>query len=139
MSISYYFDKKLIMATDEKSPERRKQERRQLDTVAFAMLTPHVIGKILNISKKGLSFCYITGRDQLKATSNLNIELIDGGFGLHNIPIKTVWDSAMPCDFHDGIITTRLCAVKFGDLTDEQKNYLDLFIRTHTKDPSKSR
>ena len=96
------------MVKVEKSPERRQHERLQLYDGAFATLSPYplVAGQILNISEGGLSFRYIASRDHLKDASNLNIVLNNGSFGLHNIPVKPVWDHAIPEDFSSGLIST---------------------------------
>jgi hypothetical protein len=125
------------MAKVDKTTERREHQRLRLHDGAFATLSPHplVAGQILNISKGGLSFRYIASRDHLKDASNLNILLTNGSFGLHNIPVKPVWDHATPDDFSSGLISTRHCAVRFGNLTDEQRSDLKNFFKNHTTSP----
>jgi hypothetical protein len=129
------------MAKVEKSPERREHERRKLHAGAFATLSPHpsVAGQILNISEGGLSFRYIASRDHLRDASHLNILMTNGSFALRNISIKPVWDHATPNSFAAGLTSMRHGAVKFGDLTDEQRSDLKIFFQNHTASPAESK
>jgi len=129
------------MAKVEQTTERRKHERLQLHAMSFATISAHprIAGQILNISEAGLSFRYIASRNRLTDACNLNILVADGSFRLHNLPIKPVWDHAMPDDFSSGLISMRHCAVRFGDLSDEQRSDLKILFEDQTASPAESK
>lgn len=129
------------MAKVEKSPERRQHERLQFYDGAFAtlILSPPVTGQILNISESGLAFRCIASRDYLKDTSDLNIVFNNGNVGLHNIPVKPIWDHAIPENGCSSLISTRHCAVKFGDLTDKQRSYMKIIFHIYGVSPEETK
>jgi hypothetical protein len=117
--------------------ERRKHDRFQINGMSFVYLGPsfNIEGKILNISKAGLAFRYMTKDWRLIESKTLNIVLLDGTWRLRNVPFEVIWDFSISYDFSFGKVTFGQCGVEFGELTHLQKSDLEDFIRYYTTPP----
>jgi hypothetical protein len=115
--------------------ERRKHKRFQVQDDAIAVLRPSVDkrGPIIDISRGGLAFSYITGEDSADRSSELDILLSDLGFYLGHMPIRTVSDLEITSELPFRGIKTRRRSVQFGKLTQEQISHLERFIQNHTR------
>jgi hypothetical protein len=125
----------VLMTNEKEQAERRKHTRFEVREGAFAVLRPdrNIVGEILDISKGGLSFRYITGEEQSRESSGLDILFAGGSFSLAGVPFKTVSDFLMPDGFFSNSTTTRRRGVQFGVLTQEQTGELKSFIGNHTR------
>ena len=115
--------------------ERRKHKRFLVQDDAIAVLRPNVDkrGPIIDISRGGLAFDYITGKDSSDRSSKLDILLPDLGFYLGHMPIRTVSDLEVASGLAFRGIKRRRCSVQFGKLTQEQMSQLGHFIQNHTR------
>jgi hypothetical protein len=114
--------------------ERRKHKRFQVQDDAIAVLRPSVDkrGPIIDISRGGLAFRYITGNDSSARSSKLDILLPDLRFYLGHMPIRTVSDFEVTSELPFRGIKSRRRSVQFGRLTQEQMSHLARFIQNHT-------
>ena len=115
--------------------ERRKHKRFQVQDDAIAVLRPSINkrGPIIDISRGGLAFRYITGKDSSGRSSKLDILLTDLRFYVGHMPIRTVSDFEVTSDLPFRGIKRRRRSVQFGKLTQEQMSHLERFIRDHTR------
>ena len=107
---------------------RRKRKRYPVRDGGFTLLNkPHsILGKIIDINTKGLSFSYAVAETFVPESFELDIVFLDGGFYLPKVPFKTVFDLQISKE-------TRQCGIVFGQLTDSQLSQLELLIQNHTK------
>ena len=115
--------------------ERRKHKRFLVQDDAIAVLRPNVDkrGPIIDISRGGLAFRYITGKDSPDRSSKLDILLPDLRFYLGHMPISTVSDFEVTSELPFRGIKRRRRSVQFGKLTQEQMSKLGHFIQNHTR------
>jgi hypothetical protein len=121
----------------EESAEQRRQKRFRVKQGAFAGLGHQFrpVGQVTDISSGGLSFRYVASRERTNTSSILKIALTtDSSFHFDNVPVKPVWDLAIPSAFSSGSITMRQCGVQFQEMTPDQKFDLGYFIQNHTAD-----
>lgn len=120
----------------EEAAERRKHRRFKVQLGAYAALGHRFspIGQIMDISKGGLSFCYVASEERTNESTTLNILLTDRSFCMEKVPFMTTWDFPVPRDFSFGPVTLRHCGMRFGKVTRSQKLDLEYFIRNHTTD-----
>ena len=114
--------------------ERRKYKRFQVQDDAVAVLRPFVDmrGPIIDISRGGLAFRYITAKSSQDRSSKLDIMLPDLSFCLGSLPIKKICDFEVTSKLVFGNTKTRRCSVQFRNLTNEQMSQLDHFIENHS-------
>ena len=114
--------------------ERRKHKRFLVQDDAIAVLRPSVDkrGPIIDISRGGLAFSYVTGKDSTDRSSKLDILLPDLRFYLGHMPIRTVSDLEITSELPFRGIQTRRRSVQFQELTQEQMSHLEHFIQNHT-------
>ena len=106
----------------------------QVQDDAIAVLRPIVDkrGPIIDISRGGLAFRYITAKNSPDRSSKLDILLPDLSFCLGFLPIRTVCDFEVTSKLAFGNTKTRRCSVQFKELTKEQIAQLDHFIENHS-------
>ena len=119
--------------------ERREEKRYKAKQGAFAVLRrpwpdSTILGRMVDISHCGLSFCYVAGEEPLPAFCDLEILWNDCGFRLTNIPGKTVSDFETPADGRFHSLQMRRSSMQFGNLTRSQKSQIEHFIRNYTLD-----
>lgn len=123
------------MKDKRKRTERRKHERFEVQEDAYAMITPlsHKKGKIIDISKGGVSLRYIPDEKQPRLSTEidlfLHIFLEDISFCLLRLPIKTVSDAPIEDDKSPGVARRR--GVQFRALSEMQASELDFFMQNH--------
>jgi hypothetical protein len=116
-------------------PERRKFKRFKVARPAFVEWTvdPVSTGQILNISRDGLSFRYMPKGEKPKKVFQLKIYSSSNEFSIENIPVKTIFDLAMPLAFTVTRTTTRLRGVQFTALNPSQLSQLEHFIKNYAQ------
>lgn len=113
--------------------DRRKYQRFAVKGGALAVLKPFPIklGRILDISKGGLEIRYFEDEEWPDNFSAISILMASEQICLNDIPIKTIKDFEV-----DGVYTCsiekRRRTMQFGQLTDEQREHLEIFIRKYT-------
>lgn len=117
--------------------ERRKHKRFQVEDGAFALFRPHwhhstISGRIIDISRDGLAFLYITSKDGSNGSFELSILFAYHSFYCDNVPVKTISDFEVADETPVSSITTRRRGVQFGELTQDQISQLEYFIQNHT-------
>jgi len=123
--------------------EQRKYIRVSVQDNAFAALRDgfEKIGKVNDISKKGLAFSYLT--DGIKAGSDRDYSEVDiflswNSFYLEKVPCKIVYDIQDPKSDKDHRIMTRRCGLHLGELIKSQSELLELFLKIYTIGPLSS-
>jgi hypothetical protein len=95
------------------------------------------VGKLINLSRGGLAFEYISNENKKTELSRVNIFKVGEVFNLHNLPCKVVYDIPIP-PARDGIQSlkysqSRRCGIQFDMLPKEDRVQLAMFIESHTK------
>lgn len=121
--------------TDTKAPlERREHNRFKVGTGAFAALTFYnIVGPIQNISRGGLAFRYISGEEQIKKSSEVDIFISGKGFYMQKIPSKRISDFNIIKKRLYSSLTIKQCGMQFGELTNSQIYQLENFIQNHAE------
>ena len=118
--------------------EHRKYIRFLVPDTAFAVSMPAFakVGKIKDISIKGLAFEYFTDGTSKTEISHVNIFLRDDGLELSKIPCRIVYDvlSDRPglgsvCEMK---IKRRRCGIRFKKLPAVQRFQLEKFLEKYT-------
>ena len=114
--------------------ERRQHPRFKAAEGVFAALVNHSskLGQIKDISKMGLSFCYIDHGDPAGDVSELKIIIGSGGIYLDKLPFKKVADFQIRNEHRFSSLKMRQIGLQFGDLTRQQRIRLENFIQKHT-------
>lgn len=117
--------------------ERRKYERFLAPENALVALYGQSIkvGKLVDISRGGLSFEHIYEVFSITNDTELEISFWVEEFRLSKFPCRIVYNIVLPPAPEYEFLTIRLktyrCGVKFKNLTDEQKEQLDQFIKKY--------
>jgi len=122
--------------------ERREALRFRPKDLTFVALRPDFarLGKMLDISKGGLSFQYITSAgevDQPKDVASLDIDLFlsKNGYYLAGVPCKMIYEKKKEIGALDpSNLEYRLCGLEFGELTKGQSNLLEFYLSHYTSD-----
>ena len=108
--------------------ERRKHQRFHLsdDILVFNETT---FGQIINISKGGLAFRFLTSKD-INQDSFFELGILNSasGFYLENIPCKTVTSTDSAPIHPTGSTIIRRNGVQFGDLSLDQLQKIEEFL-----------
>ena len=115
--------------------ERREHKRFQVQDDAIAVLRPIVDkrGPIIDISRGGLAFRYITAKESSDRSLKLDILLPDLSFYLGHLPIRTVRDFEVTSEYALRSTKTRRCSVQFRKLTPKQISQIESFMENHTR------
>jgi hypothetical protein len=118
--------------------EHRKYIRFLVPDNAFAVSMPAFakVGKIKDISIKGLAFEYITDETSETEISHVNILLRDDGFELSKIPCQAVYDVLSdrpgPGNGSEMKIKRRRCGIQYKTLSAVQRVQLEKFLKKYT-------
>lgn len=114
--------------------ERRRHKRFLARDSAFALFGHDTakLGQIVDVSTRGLAFCYIGDECHAGEPSYVDIFLSDSTFYVEKLPVKTVSD--LKIDTESDSISAPMWrrGVKFCDLTTEQESALRDFVLHHT-------
>jgi hypothetical protein len=115
--------------------DRRKNMRSRTSENAYAALGRQYckVGKIKDISEKGLSFEYIVGEGSSEEAEEVDIFLArDGIFHLQHVRCKVIYqlDVFRPEVSNDyvNLLTIKRCGLQFEPLSDEELSKLQAFI-----------
>jgi hypothetical protein len=113
--------------------ERRKFTRFLTQEDAFAALRGNLtkVGKICDISLKGLAFRYLAEKKSNETFTHVDIFLSTNGFHLPDIPCEVVYDKKESM-YNTNVVLPYRCGLKFEPLKEEQQNKLELFINNFT-------
>ncbi len=101
-------------------------------TYAVLRQPANKIGKILDISKSGLAFTYLSTNGGLsKPTYGIDLLAEDEGIFVENIPFSSVSDNIVPHNQPFRQITMRRHSVKFENLSEHHLKSLEAFIEKY--------
>jgi len=116
--------------------ERRKFIRFLVQDNTFATLGSvfYKVGKVNDISIKGLSFSYLS--ENIEAGSNSDSSRVDiflskNNFYLTNVPCKIVYDIPNHISSKNHSVMMYRCGLYFGKLPKIQLKLLSIFIKKH--------
>jgi hypothetical protein len=123
---------------DLKNMESRKNLRFRTQDNCYAVLSENYskIGKICDISLDGLTFRYLAWEMAAKASSHVDIFLLNNEFYLCNIPCKIIYETEEESFGIAFLPQMFRCGLQFGECTESQSEQLDYFIQNYTTGPS---
>jgi hypothetical protein len=115
--------------------ERRKFKRLKVATPAFVECAMDSLstGQILDISKGGLGFRYMSKGEKTKKAFQLKIYSSRDPFSIDHIAVKTAYDLTTPLAFTITKTTMRRRGVQFTKLDPAQLSQLELFIQKYAQ------
>jgi len=120
--------------------EQRKYPRFSVQNHTFAALGSEfeIVGKVNNISIKGLTLSYLC--ESIKAPSDRSFSQVDiflsgNSFHLHKVLCKIVYDIQDPKSKNNDSIMKRRCGLQFDKLSKSQSELLELFIENYATEP----
>jgi hypothetical protein len=122
------------MNKTEERIERREHERFQAPRDAFvAFFGPrhNEVGRIIDISVRGLAFRYISNQGSAGGLHGLNIFSPVHNFYLDNVQFKTISDVQIAKKAPSGPVRIRRGSVEFGELEEQQVFQLEYFIHKY--------
>ena len=116
--------------------ERRKDVRFQTRKNTYAVLRARgsKLGRVIDISKGGLAFRYVSVGDRLKGPLELDLLSHQYDYRIDKIPVKIITDLELANKKAFKSTTLKRVGVQFGKLTREQKSKIEHFIRDHAVD-----
>ena len=120
-----------------KQTERRQNTRIKPAAGAFAAIASDFdrIGNIVDISRGGLAFHYVSTRESWIGAKAIDIFHKDIELFLKGIPIKPVLEMDLAKDNASSSVLVRRMNVEFVDLNQEQAQQLDHLLREYATDP----
>lgn len=114
--------------------DRRIHKRFKVQDGALALLRANIrkVGQIIDISRGGLAFRYMSNGERLNGSFELDILLANNGFRLEKVPIKSVSDFEIANETSFSSITMRRLCAQFGELKHNQISQLEYFILNYT-------
>ena len=91
-----------------------------------------MLGNLVNVSRSGLSFEYVSHMDRPFRTAELDIFIIGQIFRLIEIPFIIIFDLETDIVIPFSSNNMRRCGVQFRHLMSFQSHQLDYFIRHYT-------
>jgi hypothetical protein len=115
----------------EKLFERRKHKRFPAPPNTYVQLIDQVskLGRLLDISKGGLAFRYISVGKRLRKVFELDLISTQLNPGLNPLPVKVVSEIEMASETPARAVTLSRAGVQFEQLMDEQIDWLERFIQ----------
>ena len=110
--------------------ERRQHQRFKVPEKTLA-ITPNIIGQIIDISAGGCELKYIDNNGQLEQEGAMDILMNDKGFYMEQVPIVMAWQDRPQSSALSTIIVRKI-GVRFAELSPEQKERIDYFIKNFT-------
>lgn len=111
--------------------ERRKHKRFPAPSNTYVQLNDQVskLGRVLDISKGGLAFRYISVGKELKEVFELDLISAQVNPGLNPLAVKVVSEIEMESETPARAVTLSRASVQFEELMDEQVDWLERFIQ----------
>ena len=123
------------MKNTKKRIEQKNQKQFQVKDGAYAVIRykPFEMGKIMNISRNGLTVSYLSNGQQLNETSELDIFIIDSNYYIEKIRVNTISDFELTDK--DGFSSNKIRqrCFQFGKMKSGQLFYLDYFLENFTE------
>jgi len=117
---------------DGQTVDRRKDKRfRALSGAFFISKAAGNRGRVLDISKSGLSFKYVFDGKVPAYTDQATINMAAGNFSLENLTYRPISDTMLKAD-NGSNVETRRRGVQFEKLTPLQSDQLEYFIKNYT-------
>jgi hypothetical protein len=115
------------MSKEFRQPDRRAEQRYRVMNQAIAVLKSHppTLGKIIDISHKGLSFRYVHNQERLTHANKLDIFLVGRRFYLKGAIFNVVSKDMLAEN-------VRRLGVEFDKLSRSQIHQLEKFIASYT-------
>ena len=118
--------------------EKRKYVRFLAEENTFAALRSgfEKVGKVHDISIKGLAFSYLDQTDEGVSdsdSSQVDIFISGNNFHLPNVPCRVVYDTETSLFSSIESVRTNKCGLEFGELAGNQVEQLEFFITKHTE------
>lgn len=118
------------------SSERRTNKRMKPKKELFVAIRPDFskLGKIVDISRGGLCFQYLAKEGQPKDPDHVDLDMFsdENGYYLPSIPCRLVYEKTVGQALSMKVgLEYRNCGLKFGPLSREQADQLDLYLRNH--------
>jgi hypothetical protein len=114
--------------------DRRKHKRFQTEKNTYALLRARgsKLGRVIDISKGGLAFRYVSVGQRLKGPLELDLLSHQYDYRIDKIPVKIITDLELANKKAFKSTTLKRVGVQFGKLTREQKSKLEHFIKDYT-------
>ncbi|UCD87998.1 MAG: PilZ domain-containing protein [Desulfobacterales bacterium] len=119
------------MTSSRQMVERRRHKRFRAPKGLFALLRPGYtkVGSVVDMGMSGLAFRYVARGESLNG-SHVEIFMIGDGFYPGKVPIKIISDVEVVAGTPSSRFTMRQCAVRFSELTPQQKAEIERFIES---------
>lgn len=114
--------------------ERRRHERFAVQSDAYAVLRSHLprLGKIIDVSRGGMSFRYVDGSENISGTAAMDVFLLNQPVLMKSVPVRSCCDFALDPMSADDDESLRRSCVEFVALEPGQASALEDFIAHHT-------
>ncbi len=121
--------------------DRRKDRRFQTEKNTYAVLRARgsKLGRVIDISRGGLAFRYVSVGQRLKGPLELDLLSHQYDYRIDKIPVKIITDLELANKKAFKSTTLKRVGVQFGKLTREQKSRLEHFIRDQAVDETSRR
>ena len=102
--------------------------------IAFTIIKskPPRMGRIVEISRHGLTFDYIENDEICSSKAEMDILVVDDNFHIRRLPFELVKDALIESDMPFDSLTMKRMTVQFNSLTYHQKRKLDHFLEHYT-------
>jgi hypothetical protein len=102
--------------------------------IAFTVIKskPPRMGRIVEISRNGLTFDYIENDEICSRKAEMDILVVDDNFHIRRLPFELVKDALLEADVPFNSLTMKRMTVQFNSLTYHQKRKLDHFLEHYT-------
>ena len=126
---------------NKKIVDRRKNKRFQTEKNTYAVLRAKgsKLGRVIDISKGGLAFRYVSVGQRLKGPLELDLLSHQYDYRIDKIPVRIITDLELANKKAFKSTTLKRVGVQFGKLTREQKSKLEHFIRDYTLEEASRR
>ncbi len=111
---------------------RRRHKRFCVRKGALAFLGSTTPGKIVDISRGGMSIQYVVFEEKIDNPLKINIFSPEQDFFLADIPASVVSEIDCPANLPFSAVQTKRIGVKFGKLSKEQEASLEQYLLHNT-------
>ena len=115
--------------------ERRRHERFAVQGDAYAVLRSDSsrLGKIIDVSRGGMSFRYVDGAENVTGTAAVDVFLLNRPVLMKSVPVRSCCDFPLDTPSVDTEEALRRRCVEFVALEPGQASALEDFITHHTR------
>ncbi len=130
-----YFVKNRVFAVVRSGDHQLKHiDKMSNGEIALAIIksNPLKMGEIVEISRNGLSFCYIENEAKLTDLSELDIVFAEKDFHLSRLPFVPVEDTNLLDDGPFNALSMKRMTVQFEKMTTQHKRKIDHLLNHYT-------